>query len=323
MDMITVQWTIKKGLTTPAVGRVRFWIPKVLSDEAALYGAPEPGAWLVLDVDGEGSVSIPDPRSETVSPRYWTPLVEVETDAWNCAPSPVSIPLDDTGPFQLQDLFALWPSDGVPVLRGPKGETGPQGAAGATGTQGVPGTPGAPGSAGSVGATGPQGPAGAAGAAGQDGEDGTLKAYTAKNGVLGTFGPCGDSGTWTTCPVAYRGAPCAAVPGDVLRWHMAIYHGSDQDSVGDLASLDAVGSPIRHLSSGTDTPLGVGHGGLYLAGAGTRVLRALDWVVQAGDIVAGQVTLAFRYRDNGSGNTMGHASLPGQVSVINMGQAGV
>jgi hypothetical protein len=103
---------------------------------------------------------------------------------------------------------------------------------------------------------------------------------------------------------------------------MAIYHGSSQDSVGDLASLDAGGAPIRHLSSGVLAPLDLGHGGLYLAGDGTRVLRALDWTVQAEDIVAGQVTLAFRYRDNGSGNTMGHATLPGQVSVINVGQGG-
>lgn len=316
--MITVQWTIKKGLSTPAIGRVRWWLPKVLSDDAAIYGEPVPGDWLTLDVNGHGSVSIPDPRSEDINPRYWSPLVEIDTDAWKATPYAVVIPEDGTGPFDLQFLSpvltALAP--GVVQLRGPRGLTGPQGPAGATGAQGVPGTPGAPGTSGSVGATGPQGPAGA------DGQDGTLKAYAAKNDVLGTFGPCGDSGTWTTCPVAYRSAPVAAGVGDVLRWQMAIYHGSSQDSVGDLASLDGAGDPIRHLSSGTSTPLGVGHGGLYLAGGGTRVLRALDWVVAAEDIVAGQVTLAFRYRDNGSGNTMGHGTLPGQVSVVNLGPSG-
>lgn len=314
--MVTVQWTIKNGQTAPAVGMVRWWLPKVITDDLAIYGRPEPGVWLALDADGTGSVEIPDPRSEGISPRYFTPLVEVETDAWSCAPSPVYIPEDETGPFELQDLFALTSSTGVPVLRGPRGL---QGLPGAPGADGTPGTPGTPGTDGSVGATGPQGPAGAAGA---DGQDGTLKAYAVKNGITGTFGPAGDSGTWTTCPVAYRSEPCPADVGDVLRWSPAFYHQSDQESVGDLASLDALGAPIRHLSSGVAAPLDVGHGGLYLAAAGTRVLRQLDWVVAAEDIVAGQVTLAFRYRDNGSGNTMGHGTLPGQVAVVNLGPGG-
>lgn len=311
--MITIEWTIKKGLSTAAVGRVRWWLPRVLSDADALYGAPMPGEWLTLDGSGHGSVSLPDPRSELINPRYWTPLVEVESDAWNLAPTPVHIPLDETGPFRLQDVFAWTKSAGLPVLRGPRGPEGLPGAPGADGAPGAPGTPGTPGT------NGLNGQDGAPGAPGTDGRDGTLKAKAVREGVLGTFGPCGDSGTWTTCPPAYRSLPIAAGVGDLLHWSMAIYHGSDQDSVGDLASLDADGNPIRHLSSGVLAPLGVGHGGLYLAGGGTRVLRSLEWVVQAEDIVAGHVVLAFRYRDNGSGNVMGHASLPGQVSVVNMG----
>jgi hypothetical protein len=314
--MVTVQWTIKNGQTTPAVGRVRWWLPKVLSDDLAIYGRPEPGAWLTLDVDGKGSVEIPDPRSEDVNPRWFTPLVEVETDAWNCAPSPVAFGEDDTSPFELQDVLVTRASNGVPLLRGPRGPQGLPGAPGADGQPGTPGTPGAPGS------DGLDGQDGVPGVDGTDGQDGTLKAYAVKNGITGTFGPAGDSGTWTTCPVAYRSEPCPAEVGDVLRWSPAFYHQSDADSVGDLASLDALGAPIRHLSSGVLAPLDVGHGGLYLAAAGTRVLRQLDWVVAAEDIVAGQVTLAFRYRDNGSGNTMGHGTLPGQVAVVNLGAGG-
>lgn len=102
--MITIEWTIKKGLTTPAVGRVRWWLPKVLSDDVAIYGAPEPGEWLVLDALGHGSVEIPDPRSEDVSPWPWFPRVEVETDAWTAAPYDVVIPVDEVGPFQLQNV---------------------------------------------------------------------------------------------------------------------------------------------------------------------------------------------------------------------------
>lgn len=316
MDTITIQLTLKKGTAVgapAAVGRFRVWLPPVLSDDAALYGQPLPGEWVTLNGSGFGEVVIPDPRSELINPRYWTPLVEVDTDAWKAAPYPVYIPPDETGPFQLQDITSLFKVAGAPVLRGPRGLPGTPGAPGAPGTNGVDGEDG------QDGIDGQDGSDGLNGTNGVDGQDGTLKAYTAKNNITGTFGPCGDSGTWTTCPVAYRSTPCPAGVGDVLRWQMAIYHGSAEDSVGDLASLDAAGDPIRHLSSGTLVPLAVGHGGLYLAAAGTRVLRALDWVVQAEDIVGGQVTLAFRYRDNGSGNTMGHASLPGQVSVVNLG----
>lgn len=314
VDRITIQLTLKKGMgaaAPAAVGRFRVWLPKVLSDEdtAVVYGEPEPQPWVTLNGSGFGSVEIPDPRSETVSPRYWAPLVEVDTDAWQASPYPVVIPEDDTGPFELPFLSPIISelAPGVMQVRGPRGPEGPVGPAST-----VPGP------------IGPEGPVSSVpGPAGPQGDPGTLKAYVVKDGILGVFPSlAGDGGTWTTCPVAYRGEPCPAAVGDVLRWSMAIYHGSDQDSVGDLASLDAVGAPIRHLSSGTLVPLDVGHGGLYLAGAGTRVLRALDWTVQAGDIVAGHVTLAFRYRDNGSGNTMGHASLPGQVAVLNLGQGG-
>ena len=47
MTDITIHFTIKKGASTPAVGRVRFHLPKVLSDSAAIYGRPVPGDPLV------------------------------------------------------------------------------------------------------------------------------------------------------------------------------------------------------------------------------------------------------------------------------------
>src|SRR5688500_3669136 len=136
--MITIQWTIKKGQTTPAAGQVRWWLPKVLSDDLAIYGRPEPGEWLELDGAGHGSIEIPDPRSEDVNPRYWSPLVEVDTDAWKASPYAVVIPEDETGPFELQFLSPVITdlANGVVQLRGPKGdvgETGAQGPAGATG----------------------------------------------------------------------------------------------------------------------------------------------------------------------------------------------
>jgi hypothetical protein len=321
--MVTIELTLKRGMAEDApaaVGKFRVWLPAVISseDDGVVYGDPVPQEWVILNGVGFGSVEIPDPRSDSISPRYWAPLVEVDTDAWKAAPYPVVIPEDETGPFQLPFLSPIINelAPGVMQVRGPRGL---QGLPGSPGADGEPGTPGTPGTSGSDGLDGQDG---APGVDGTDGRDGTLKAYAAKNGITGVFGPAGDGGTWTTCPAAYRSAPCPAAVGDVLRWHMAIYHRGDADSVGDLASLDAGGEPIRHLSSGTVIPLGVGHGGLYLEGVGPRTLRALDWVVAAEDIIAGQVTLAFRYRDNGTGNTMGHGTLPGQVAVVNLGPGG-
>lgn len=242
MDMITINWTIKNGqgpAAPAAIGRVRFWTPKVLSDDAVIYGRPVPGDWITLDGTGSGTAQIPDPRSEDISPRYWSPLVEVDTDAWKAAPYPVVIPEDEAGPFVLQNLS--------PVIDG------------------------------------------------------------LAPGVVQLRGP------------GYRSEPIAAEVGDVLRWNPAFYHQSDQESMGDLVSV-VDGAPARYLSSGTAVQGAVGHGALYLAASGNRVLRPVDWVVQAADLDEGTVTLGFMYRDSGAGNTFGHATLPGQVNVVNLGQ---
>lgn len=167
MDEITINWTIKKGYgdgAVPAVGQVRFWLPKVLSDSAVIYGEPVPGGWIELDGTGSGTVTIPDPRSEDIDPRSWMPLAEVDTDAWTAAPYPLVIPEDGVSPFTLQMLSPAVPelASGVTNLRGP------QGLPGAPGAPGAPGTPGAPGGPGPEGPEGPEGPTGPSGAAGAD-----------------------------------------------------------------------------------------------------------------------------------------------------------
>jgi hypothetical protein len=181
VDMITIQWTIKKGLTTPAVGRVRFWLPPLYADSLAIYGEPEPEPWIELDLTGSGSAEIPDPRSEDMDPRYWTPLVEVDTDAWKAAPYPVVIPEDGVSPFELQMLTPVGISvPGVVNLRGP------QGLPGVDGEDGAPGTPGTPGTNGTNGLNGQDG---APGAPGRDGMAGLFtgqRYYTAPSSARTT-----------------------------------------------------------------------------------------------------------------------------------------
>lgn len=146
---------------------------------------------------------------------------------------------------------------------------------------------------------------------------GGLSGFGRSAPTAGTFGPCGDSGTWTACPAAFRpSAP--AVAGNRLLWSFEHLHQTDAEAVYDLASMDG-DTPLRYLSSGTDTPLAAGYGGLYTAPTLARGLRPTWWVVDAADIVSGEVTIALWYRNNGTGNTMGHATVAGRVVLANFG----
>lgn len=345
--MITINFTIKKGFgptAVPAAGRVRFWVPKVLLDDDQIYGAPEPGPWVTLNGSGSGTYAIPDPRSESISPQDWGPMVEVETDAWNAKPYPLAIPAEGAGPFTLQALSPAVPSTGVVNLRGPAGPTGPAGAVGATGPQGpagptgatgATGDPGPQGPAGPQGSQGPAGPTGAAGATGAQGPqgpagaDGTLIAF-ATTGLLKSAwtGLCGNGGNpWTMCPNAYR-VSVPAVAGDVLDLNVGVILGTPTataDAEFDVVAIDNTtpATPVikRYLSSGTAVQDGNGHGALYVwAATGRRFARVPRWVVQAGDIVGGTVTLAVMYKNGGSGLSAGSTAYASSIDLANLGQ---
>lgn len=199
---------------------------------------------------------------------------------------------------------------GIPGAQGPAGPAGPQGAAGP------------------AGAVGTQGPAGSAGAAGPAGADGTVLAFTDTGEFFGTFGAlAGISGSWTVCPAAWRSLPCPAVAGNVLDWQPEVILGvgtATADAEFDVASIDnsVPGAPVilRALSSGTNTPLPNGRGGMYCWQNNARRLPGTKWRVQAGDIVAGSVTLAILFRSAGSGLAVGHATVyPSRVTVTNLG----
>jgi hypothetical protein len=144
-----------------------------------------------------------------------------------------------------------------------------------------------------------------------------LSGFGRTDATVGTFGPCGDSGTWTACPAAFRPVTPAAA-GNKLLWGFEHLHQTDQEAVYDLASMDGE-TPLRYLSSGTATPSAAGYGGLYTAATLARGLRPTWWDVDAADIIGGNVTIALWYRNNGSGNTMGHASVAGRVVLANFG----
>lgn len=146
----------------------------------------------------------------------------------------------------------------------------------------------------------------------------TLKAFSTTGMVTGTFGPAGDSGTWTLCPAQYRVTVAASI-GDRLLWTPGFLHQSDQEAMFDLASV-VDGVAARYRSSGTNAPATAGYGGLYTAATLGRGMRAVWWTVTAEDLDDGTVTLALAYRDSGSGNVMGHGSVAGDIVLTNAGQ---
>lgn len=139
--------------------------------------------------------------------------------------------------------------------------------------------------------------------------------------VGSNFGPCGVSGTWTVCPAEYR-VSIAASTGDILVWNISAILGitATADAEFDLAAVDASGNFLRCKSSGTNTPLTNGDGGMYCWQNNSRRLPSQQWRVEAGDIVSGTVTLALLYRAAGSGLSVGHATVyPSSVSITNLG----
>ena len=214
-----------------------------------------------------------------------------------------------TGNIVLESL------QGPPGPAGPQGPIGPAGPAGANGQDGAQGPQGIQGPPGDEGLQGPIGPVGPAG------QDGVLKAFATTGMVTGTFGPAGDSGAWDFCPAQYRPKVEAAV-GDRILWVPGFLHRFDQEAMCDIVSMVS-GSPVRYRSSGTDTPLSSGYGGLYMH-ATFGGLRPVWWTVAAEDIsLDGDVTLALAFRNNGTGNVLGHASIAGDITLANAGPGGV
>lgn len=247
-----------------------------------------------------------------------------------------ALPLSSPDLVQYEDIVPISPVpakhqyvstiNGIPpnlttgniVLDSLVGPAGPKGDKGDPGEQGPPGSPGVDGE---DGAQGIQGPPGEDGSVGPQGPAGILKAFATTGLVTGVF-LAGDSGSWTLSPFNYWVTGPADI-GDRILWTPEIFHQTDQQAAYDLASVSSLGEVARYLSSGTAASNDFGYAGLYTASTHNRGLRPIWWTVAADDIVDGEVTLALAYRNSGSGNSMGHASLPGRINFANVGPGGV
>ncbi len=126
-------------------------------------------------------------------------------------------------------------------------------------------------------------------------------------------------GSWTVLPAAYR-VTIAANVGDLVELHaLIISNQSTGDTEADVASIVG-GTPARYLSSGTATQAANGHGGLYGSGGfGHWQIPAVHWIVQAGDLSSGQLTLTYVMRSTSSSRTIGNAGYPSEIRAINRG----
>lgn len=327
-----VPWLTEHGFDTTAfLGSVGITVPVNLDDGGNPTPDVVPLAVTLLATD-----------NESLAPSGWQWRADMRTRTQNRtvyfrAPAGATVDLATTAstiPASPRNDVVLsvggvrpGPDGDVPVDSIP-GQPGPEGPQGVPGNTGPTGAAGAQGPAGNTGPAGAQGPQGVPGNPGSAGADGVLKSFGDTGEFFGTFGAlAGSSGSWTVCPAAWRSVPVAAAAGDVLDWAAEVILGvgtATADAEFDLAAIDNTvpGAPVilRCLSSGTNTPLANGHGGFYCWQNNARRLPGTKWRAQAGDIVAGTVTLALLYRAAGSGLAVGHASLyPSRVTVTNLG----
>jgi hypothetical protein len=173
-------------------------------------------------------------------------------------------------------------------------------------------------------------------------EGGTALMFRRTTGLITGAGStflAGEDGPWAVCPAIWRPPAGPAEAGQVIDLLVsAILGATSADGAGnpggagaemDFAAIDnsnpAAPVILRCKSSGTNTPLPNGYGGLYIWASTKRFPGILDWVVEAGDLVSGTITLALLYRNTASGGSsqglrIGHSSLwPGEVVMRNNG----
>jgi hypothetical protein len=148
------------------------------------------------------------------------------------------------------------------------------------------------------------------------------KPVRASTGLVVTTATIDIGPGWTVLPAAYR-VTVAAAAGDMLTLYwLAISTQNNGDVECDVASIVS-GSPARYLSSGTAVQAANGHGGLY-GGSGATGFNLwrpppVQWLVAAGDVSAGTVTLSYVGRTTGAVRTVGAAAYPSQVDVVSSG----
>lgn len=154
---------------------------------------------------------------------------------------------------------------------------------------------------------------------GGSGGGGGLLGYVETSALTTPVGPAGLDGAWTLTPGAWRLTVPASVD-DILEWVPNVLLGGGPAAL-DLVCLDGSAAIIRALSSGTSVPST--YGSLYTQGdVGTARLPVLKWVVRAGEVVSGHVTLALAYRAAGVGEeglALGVLNVASRIALANEG----
>lgn len=221
---------------------------------------------------------------------------------------------------------------------GPTGATGPQGPTGPTGPkgdQGDTGPEGDPGATGPTGATGPAGPQGVAGPAGSTGATGP-QGETGATGPQGPAGPTAPSATaritdgaivdlasaasWVIAATSV-GTPLqcsiAAVAGDRVRLDADFMRNGAHFL--DWALLDSAGVPSVYGTTRTSTPPAEGSPSMYPSTSFGYVQGGKQFVVGAGHINAGLVTIALTHQGTSPGKVYAHTTYPFELMLTNLG----
>lgn len=108
---VTIAWNIEHPIShADAVGRFRLHIPYPIRDGANnVLLAPGPSDWVNL-VNGQASITFPDPHDPAITPQGWSPVVEVETDIWK-GKYPVTVPTGSAGQTLHNPMRAIVPDD--------------------------------------------------------------------------------------------------------------------------------------------------------------------------------------------------------------------
>ncbi len=129
----------------------------------------------------------------------------------------------------------------------------------------------------------------------------------------------------TTPWVAVPSGPSLALPavaGDYVEFQIVSMLGNFSTNFVDLA-VTAGGSLVRYLSSGTSTPAVEGAPAFYGDGAFDRYGPVFEFVVAAGDLAGGNVTVVFATQGSGGGTIYASTAYPLRWRAINYGPATV
>lgn len=314
---LTGHQTLADGAGHPLPVRIRPTPSRVVMTSAGVVVDNAPVVVKPNDA-GEWSVALLPNDLAGMSPTGWTYRVDAGDDALF-----VSLP-QALGTVDLSDLIPAGADEGEYVLvPGPPGPQGPAGPAGAAGAPGATGPAGEAGPQGEQGDPGPQGPKGDTGDAGPTGAQGPAgpKGDTGDTGPQGPAGPAGaadrtatarvETGAVQDLPAASSWAVVQASTGAPLQCSIAAAVGDririDPDFMRqgphylDWVVLDNTGAIAMYLTSRSAVAPPEGSPSMYPQLTFGSVQAGKQFVVAAGHLSSGMVTVALAHQGTGSG----------------------